>query len=66
MTDVFYCTPPPEPLVDPDVPEFCQQFACREPVETWCPLCRAYFCHAHDELVPLRKHDCLRGNAEVA
>jgi hypothetical protein len=46
------------------VPEFCQQFGCRKPVETWCPLCRAYFCHAHDELYPRRRHDCLRGKRE--
>jgi hypothetical protein len=47
------------------VPEQCQQFGCREPVETWCPLCRAFFCAEHDELYPRRMHDCLRGKAEV-
>jgi hypothetical protein len=47
-----------------DVPETCQQWACHKPVETWCPLCRAYFCHEHDELYPRRRHDCLKGKAE--
>ena len=51
---------------DPSVPEWCQQFGCRQPVETWCPLCRAYFCAEHDELYPRRRHDCLRGKAEAA
>jgi len=51
---------------DPDVPEGCQQFGCHQPVETWCPLCRAYFCRTHDELYPVRRHDCLRGKAEAA
>ena len=49
-----------------DVPEQCQQFGCRQPVETWCPLCRAFFCAEHDELVPVRRHDCRRGKAEAA
>lgn len=48
----------------PDVPELCQQFGCRKPVETWCPLCRAFFCAEHDALYPVRRHDCLRGKAE--
>jgi len=48
-----------------DVPEYCQQWACRQPVETWCPLCRSYFCKLHDELYPRRMHDCLRGKAEA-
>jgi hypothetical protein len=48
------------------VPELCQQFGCRQPVETWCPLCRSYFCKLHDELYPVRRHDCLRGRAEVS
>jgi len=47
------------------VPEACQQFGCNSPVETWCPLCRAYFCHTHDALYPRRMHDCLKGKAEV-
>ena len=47
-----------------EVPEWCQQFGCRQPVETWCPLCRSYFCAEHDELYPRRRHDCLRGKAE--
>jgi hypothetical protein len=51
---------------DAAVPERCQQFGCREPVETWYPLCRAYFCARHDALYPVRRHDCLRGKAEVA
>jgi hypothetical protein len=50
---------------DDTVPEFCQQFGCRQPVETWCSLCRAFFCHEHDELYPRRRHDCLRGKAET-
>ena len=49
--------------LDP-VPEQCQQWACSRPVETWCPLCRAYLCAIHDELYPRRRHDCLRGPAE--
>jgi hypothetical protein len=47
------------------VPETCQQFGCRAPVQTWCVLCRAFFCDAHDQLTPVRRHDCLRGPAEV-
>ena len=35
--------------LDP-VPELCQQWACNRPVETWCPLCRAYLCAIHDAL----------------
>ena len=23
---------------DPVFPEYCQQFACNQPVQTWCPL----------------------------
>lgn len=53
------------PAVWPD-PELCQQFGCSREAETWCPLCRAYLCLEHDELVPVRKHDCLRGRAEAA
>jgi hypothetical protein len=49
---------------DPSVPEYCQQWACRQPVQTWCVLCRAFFCKVHDELYPRRMHDCLRGPAE--
>ena len=49
--------------LDP-VPEFCQQWACNRPVETWCPLCRAYLCAIHDELYPRRMHDCLKGKAD--
>src|SRR6516225_2347026 len=37
---------------DPVFPEYCQQFACNQPVQTWCPLCRAFFCDMHDELYP--------------
>jgi len=48
------------------VPEQCQQFGCQAPVATWCPLCRSYFCHAHDSLYPRRMHDCLKGKAEAA
>ena len=48
------------------VPEACQQFGCSKPVETWCPLCRAYFCAEHDPLYPRRMHDCLKGKAEAA
>lgn len=47
-------------------PERCQQFGCNEPAETWCPLCRAMLCLKHDELYPVRRHDCLRGKAEAA
>lgn len=43
----------------------CQQFGCRSSAETWCPLCRAFFCKQHDELYPARRHDCLRGPAET-
>jgi predicted nucleic acid binding AN1-type Zn finger protein len=48
-----------------DVPDRCQQFGCKRSAATWCPLCRAYFCHEHDELYPRRKHDCLRGKADA-
>lgn len=58
MTDHIY--------VDGDIPDRCQQFGCREPAETWCPLCRAYLCIEHDALYPRRMHDCLKGKAEVA
>ena len=53
-------------MTDPDVPDRCQQFGCQAPVETWCPLCRGYFCKKHDELYPRRMHDCIRGKAEAA
>ena len=49
---------------DTEIPERCQQFGCSQPAETWCPLCRAFFCKVHDELYPVRRHDCLRGKAE--
>jgi len=48
------------------VPELCQQFGCNEPVATYCPLCRGCFCHEHDQLTPVRRHDCLKGRAEAA
>jgi len=51
-------------VIAADVPERCQQFGCTQAVETWCPLCRSFFCHAHDELYPRRRHDCLRGPAD--
>jgi hypothetical protein len=51
---------------DDELPDRCQQFGCTHAAETWCPLCRAYFCHVHDELYPVRRHDCLRGKAEAA
>ena len=47
-----------------ELPDRCQQFACFAAAETWCPLCRAYFCKRHDELWPERRHDCIRGPAE--
>jgi len=47
------------------VPELCQHFACNQPVQTWCPLCRAFFCDEHDALTPVRKHDCVRGKAQA-
>jgi hypothetical protein len=53
-------------IIDGDVPDRCQQFGCQMDAETWCPLCRAYFCLEHDELYPVRRHDCLRGKAEAA
>jgi hypothetical protein len=46
------------------VPEKCQQRQCSERAETWCPLCRSFFCKTHDELYPRRMHDCLRGKAD--
>ena len=42
-----------------DLPAGCQQFGCREPAETWCPLCESYYCDYHDSLYPVRHHDCL-------
>jgi hypothetical protein len=48
-----------------EVPDRCQQFGCNAPATTWCPLCRCYLCAAHDQLTPIRKHDCLRGPAEA-
>jgi hypothetical protein len=47
-----------------EVPELCQEFGCRQPVQTWCPLCRCFFCDEHDELYPRRRHWCLKGPAE--
>lgn len=44
----------------------CQQWGCTADAETWCPLCRGFFCAAHDVLYPERRHDCIRGKAEVA
>jgi hypothetical protein len=46
------------------VPEKCQQRLCSERAETFCPLCRAFFCKTHDDLYPRRMHDCLRGKAD--
>lgn len=48
-----------------ELPDRCQQFGCRKDAETWCPLCRSYFCAEHDPLYPARRHDCLRGRAEA-
>ena len=48
-----------------ELPERCEQWPCPKLAETWCPLCRAVFCHEHDQLYPLRRHDCLRGRAEA-
>ena len=50
---------------DPELPDRCEQFGCRAPAATWCPLCRSFFCHYHDDLYPVRHHDCLRGPAEA-
>jgi hypothetical protein len=44
----------------------CQQENCDRAAETWCPLCRGYFCFKHDSLYPVRMHDCLKGKAEAA
>jgi hypothetical protein len=48
------------------IPELCEQRGCASAIETWCVLCERYFCARHDELYPVRRHDCLRGKAEVA
>ena len=48
------------------IPEVCEQPGCGEAVETWCSLCERFYCAEHDELYPRRKHDCLKGRAEVA
>ena len=42
-----------------DVPATCQQRGCEAAVETYCPLCERFYCLRHDELVPVRRHDCL-------
>jgi len=47
-----------------DAPDLCQQFGCNRKAETWCPLCRSFFCAEHDELYPSRRHDCLKGKAD--
>jgi len=44
--------------------EHCEQADCTRPVATWCPLCEKYLCLLHDELVPIRRHDCLGGPAD--
>ena len=68
MDDVITCTADdidlPYVRRDLELPDHCQQFGCGRPAETWCPLCRSYFCHFHDELYPRRRHDCLRGTAD--
>jgi hypothetical protein len=43
----------------------CQQPGCRREWVTWCPLCRKMLCQEHDELVPVRRHDCLSGPADA-
>jgi len=50
---------------DRPLPDQCEQGECQQPVETWCPLCERFLCKPHDELTPTRRHDCLRGKAEV-
>ena len=49
-----------------DIPGRCQQFGCQQEAETYCPLCRSFFCHEHDSLYPRRMHDCIKGRAEAA
>jgi hypothetical protein len=56
---------PPDEGVFPTIPERCQRLGCVAPVETFCPLCERFFCAEHDELVPVRRHDCVRGRAET-
>ena len=63
--DWRYCVDEAYADDEPSLPDLCQQFGCSEWAVTWCPLCRAYFCKQHDELTPVRRHDCLRGRAEV-
>jgi hypothetical protein len=46
------------------VPIWCQQHGCHARVEIWCPLCSKFLCLEHDPLVPVRRHDCLRGPAD--
>ena len=48
------------------VPERCEHDGCERPVETWCPLCERFYCLAHDELTPRRRHACLGEPAEDA
>jgi hypothetical protein len=47
------------------VPETCEHPSCTHAVQTWCPLCERFFCDEHDQLTPVRRHDCLRGKAEA-
>ena len=43
----------------------CEQRGCRYEWVTWCPLCERYLCQYHDELTPVRRHDCLSGPADA-
>jgi hypothetical protein len=46
------------------IPETCSHANCQRPVETYCPLCEAFLCAEHDELIPDRRHDCIGGPAD--
>lgn len=51
---------------EPDlIPPVCDRPECQKPPETWCPLCEQFLCAEHDELVPVRRHECLGRKADV-
>jgi hypothetical protein len=41
-----------------------QYFAHAPFLEDECPLCERFLCAEHDQLVPVRRHDCLKGKAD--
>jgi len=55
----------PDAETIPVITDVCDVRDCKRPVETWCPLCQQFLCAEHDELVPVRRHDCLGRKADA-